>query len=222
VSSANDVHADDLHAFAAAVAHEIRTPLSAVAGEIELALRRDRSPAEYREALRRIAVGISELVEISGDLTLLSESVPPPSDPPVSARLDTILSAIQNRYVEREDVTISLDGVGSVRVAGAAERLRRAITLVVEHAIRQRKGPATVSLHSTSTAAGNPICLVVDARPTGFWPNSWSSLAEGCGRSSGPLRLRTATRILARDAGILRVACASEREIVQIELQRTV
>jgi signal transduction histidine kinase len=33
----------DLEVFAAAVAHEIRTPLSAVAGEVEVALRRQRS-----------------------------------------------------------------------------------------------------------------------------------------------------------------------------------
>ena len=45
----------ELQTFAASVVHELRTPLAAVSGEIELALLRDRTPAAYREALERIA-----------------------------------------------------------------------------------------------------------------------------------------------------------------------
>jgi len=64
--------AEALPAFAGAVAHEIRTPLAAVAGEVELALCRDRTVVEYQEALRRIGEGIAELIEITGDLSLLA------------------------------------------------------------------------------------------------------------------------------------------------------
>ena len=40
MSGAKNVSDSDLQLFAGAVAHEIRTPLTAVAGEIEVALRR--------------------------------------------------------------------------------------------------------------------------------------------------------------------------------------
>ncbi len=40
--------------FAADASHELRTPLSVVASQAELALRRERQPAEYRDALRTI------------------------------------------------------------------------------------------------------------------------------------------------------------------------
>src|SRR5204862_3054121 len=40
--------------FSAELSHELRTPLSAIAAEAELALRRDRTPEAYRDALTEI------------------------------------------------------------------------------------------------------------------------------------------------------------------------
>src|SRR5262245_16671560 len=94
----------DLGSFAASVAHEIRTPLSAAAGEIELALRRQRSTHEYRDALQRISFAISELIDISADLTLLSEPLEAVAGPSRSAALDAILARISDRYAGRDDV----------------------------------------------------------------------------------------------------------------------
>jgi two-component system, OmpR family, sensor kinase len=55
--------------FSAEVSHELRTPLAKVQAEAELALRRERQPAEYREALetvlrntRQMSVAIETLV----------------------------------------------------------------------------------------------------------------------------------------------------------------
>ena len=55
--------------FSAEVSHELRTPLAKVQAEAELALRRERSPAEYRDALetvlrntRQMSVAIETLV----------------------------------------------------------------------------------------------------------------------------------------------------------------
>jgi signal transduction histidine kinase len=123
VSDPKQAPAADLHEFAAAVAHEIRTPLVAVAGEIELVLRRDRTPTEYREALERIASGVSELVQISGDLTLRGEPADV-ADASSGARLDTVLVRVQERYRERQDLTVAGGGAEGVRVAGDEERLR--------------------------------------------------------------------------------------------------
>jgi signal transduction histidine kinase len=219
VSDPNGTAATDLHSFAAAVAHEIRTPLSAVAGEVEIALRRERSAAEYREALHRIAAGVSELVEISGDLSLLGD----PADPPATASsvaLDTILSRLRDRYRGREDVTISIDRGAAVLVAGDDERLGRAIALVLEHATRHRKGPATVCLCAVTTPAGG-VRLLVDAQPSGFWPRAWNALAGNMDRADCPLRLRTALRILGRSGAALLVARASGRDVVHIEFPRS-
>jgi two-component system, OmpR family, sensor kinase len=47
--------------FSAELSHELRTPLSRVIAETELALRRERTPEEYRETLRQVLRGGEQL-----------------------------------------------------------------------------------------------------------------------------------------------------------------
>src|SRR3954454_4509229 len=122
VSDMTPTDGGDFEAFAAAVAHEIRTPLTAVAGEIEVALRRERSATDYREALVRIAAGVAELVEISADLTLLGD-VPGDAAQSLHAALDSILSSVRHRYRGRDDVSIDAVLPAGLRIVGNEARL---------------------------------------------------------------------------------------------------
>src|SRR6185295_17627553 len=101
-------------------------------------LRRERSPAEYRDALRRIAAAVSELVEISGDLTLLSEPLEDVAGASRAASLDAIVATLYERYAGRADVDVGLESAAA-RVAGSERHLTRALTLIVEHALRHRR-----------------------------------------------------------------------------------
>ena len=209
--------AGELGAFAAAVAHDIRTPLSAVAGEVEIALRRERTPAEYREALGRIASSVAELVEISADLTLLSAPRDELASPSVSAALGAVLRQLRARYRGRADVNIATDGTACVQVAGGEPYVARALTLIVEHAIHHRKGDAQVSLRMMALS-NDRVRLAVDAQPPGFWPRAWTSLSESPADAAAPLRIRTAQRILDASGGGVFVATSSELDAVHIEL----
>ena len=209
------VRADDaLPAFASAVAHEIRTPLAAVAGEVDLALCRDRSAAEYREALRRIGEGIADLVEITGDLTLVGAPIEPVE---TLAQLDAALADVRERYVRHVDVVVDAEGAAGLRVAADEARLARAITRVVEHALRHRRGGATVTLRVEQQRPGR-VRLIVEAQPTGFWPDAWRSLSERADHPATPLRLRTARHIVDACGGSLCLSSNSGCDCVHIEL----
>jgi signal transduction histidine kinase len=208
----------DLNLFAAAVAHEIRTPLTAVAGEIEVALRRDRSAEEYREVLRRIAAGVSELVTISGDLALLGGAERPAGDVSASARLDAILTLVRDRYHVSGDIRIAVADADCGCVVGDEKRLARAVALVVEHAIRHRRRNACVSVRAVRTSERG-IRIVIDAEPSGFWPNAWTCLTVDPAPAASPLRLRTARHILDECGGALRVAETSGTDVVHIHLR---
>ena len=207
----------DLRSFAAAVAHEIRTPLSAAAGEAEVALRRDRSPAEYRDALRRIAAAVSELVEISGDLTLLSEPLDDAAGASRSATLDAILATIHQRYAGRADVDVDLESASMTQVAGSEGHLARALTLLIEHALRHRRAGAHVSLRIVAMT-GARVHLAVSAQPPGMWRHAWSALHRTADHAAGSLRLRTARRVVEATGGAVG---SSDTNAVHIELQRT-
>jgi signal transduction histidine kinase len=216
VSDLRETASSDLDQFAAAVAHEIRTPLTVVAGEIEVALRRDRSAAEYREVLQRIAGGVAELVAISGDLALLNEPVNPTRNASKSARLDAILTSIQQRYAGTLNIRVSAGDDARMSVTGDERRLARAIALVVEHALRHRRPDASVSVHTESRSGS--VEILIDAQPSGFWPRAWSALNVKGADASAPLRLRTARRILDESGGALRLADISGKDVVHIEL----
>lgn len=207
---------DALPAFAAAVAHEIRTPLSVVAGEVELALSRDRSSLEYREALRRIGESVEDLVAITGDLSLIGAPAETGADPPPVAPIECVLISIAERYSGWDDVIIAVEPAAGLAVAADTARLRRAIGRILEHAIRHRRDGAVVELQ-VEPSPGH-VRLVVQAEPPGFWPRAWRALAGGCTDPETPLRLRTARHILDAIGGSLRLSSAGGRDRVLIEL----
>jgi hypothetical protein len=181
-------------------------------------LRRERSAEEYRQVLSRVAAGVSELVAISGDLTLLGDAGGRSGDRSTSARLDAIFMLIDNRYAGSGDVRLEVADAGSMRVAGDDQRLARAITLVIEHAIRHRRGNACVSVRAVAVSEG-AIRIVVDAPPSGFWPQAWNSLDVDAAAAATPLRLRIARRILDDSGGALQLARTSGTDVVHIQLR---
>ncbi len=62
----------EIKQFTADVSHELRNPLSAVKGEIEVAVSHTRDPAEYREALQNCLERIDGVIKMVNDLFLIS------------------------------------------------------------------------------------------------------------------------------------------------------
>lgn len=63
-----------LRCFSGDVSHELRTPIAVLRAEAELALRRDRTPEEYRAALRNIVQESTTMTAIVEDLLLLARA----------------------------------------------------------------------------------------------------------------------------------------------------
>lgn len=60
--------------FAADASHELRSPLTAMAGEIDVTLKRERPPEEYRETLRLLRDRIGDLATLTENLMLLARA----------------------------------------------------------------------------------------------------------------------------------------------------
>jgi heavy metal sensor kinase len=150
--------------FAADAAHELRTPLTALHGEIEVALRADRSPEEYRRVLRSSLEEVERLIRLSEDLLLLSRfSAGAPAareavdlEPLVVDVFDT-----GSRLANGTGVTVRLGAVAPATVTGDPGALRRALLNLVENAIKYTPADGKVAL-SLGTEAGRAIVCVRD------------------------------------------------------------
>ena len=218
----------ELETFAAAVVHELRTPLSALSGEAELALSRERTPAAYREALERIAEQVARLVDWTGDLAILGAPQPSLATSSQRASLLAVLEALDERYrlMKAEGVTVSTEAP-DVPVAGNEALLTRALTLLVEQALRYRSNGGRVRLGAAGPdgAGQEPdvVTLVLEVTPPRFPGLTWRHLAAGAeghatSQAPGLLRLRTAARIVKDCGGSLRVRHSGESDIVEIVL----
>jgi signal transduction histidine kinase len=72
--------------FTGDASHQLRTPLAAMLGQVEVALRRDRSPEEYRDALARVQAQAGHLRQIVEALLFLARA-------DAEARLDALTDA---------------------------------------------------------------------------------------------------------------------------------
>ena len=60
--------------FTADASHELRTPLTVMKGQVEVALHRERSPAEYREVLEAVNSEVDRLIGLVGGLLTLARA----------------------------------------------------------------------------------------------------------------------------------------------------
>ena len=137
--------------FTADVSHELRTPISLIRTEAEIALRRSRDDAEYREALRHIlleAERTSALVEEflslaradSGGETLRIASVD----------LSTIVRELSEQWRElmaARNLAFTCEVTHEeITVLGDRNALQRLLTVLLDNAAKYTPAPGTVEL----------------------------------------------------------------------------
>jgi heavy metal sensor kinase len=128
----------EMRRFTADAAHELRTPLTALRGGIEVALRAERTPEEYRRVLRSSLEDVERLIQLAEDLLLLSRvsggaatRAPVELEPLLGEVLD-----VASRVAQERGVAVRLGESAPATVAGDASALRRAILRLVENAVK--------------------------------------------------------------------------------------
>jgi two-component system heavy metal sensor histidine kinase CusS len=127
-----------LSQFSADLAHELRTPIGNMLGEAQVALTRDRTPAEYRETIEST---IGECERLSGivDNLLFVARVDAAREPIARMRFDARaavekIAAFYQMIAEDHRVAISCSGVGQIYADPAL--FERAVGNLVDNALR--------------------------------------------------------------------------------------
>jgi two-component system OmpR family sensor kinase len=138
--------------FAADAAHELRGPVTAIAGEAEVALRRPRSADDYRDTLARIDSRASALTALISDLLVLVRA----QEGAAVAMRPICVSELLHDGIARlmplaraRHVSITHVGTG-VRIVHAEPRLlARAIDNVLENAVKYNRQGGTIVISTT-------------------------------------------------------------------------
>ncbi len=138
--------------FSSDAAHELKTPLTAIRGEIEVTLRKERDRSEYEEVLRSNLEEVAKLQRVIDDLLLLARIEDRQQAPELErTELDeVVLEAFEeaSEKAGRNGITMALKQVDEVSVAGKAVLLKRMVTNLIENANKYNRpgGKVTVGL----------------------------------------------------------------------------
>jgi heavy metal sensor kinase len=156
--------------FVADASHELRTPLAALRTELELALRRPRSPQELEEAVRSAGEEVERLSRLADDLLVLAradEGRLPLRPTPVDAR--DLLEGVARRFEGRAALagrSLAVSAPNGQVVSGDRVRLEQALGNLVDNSLRH--GGGTVELGAESV--NGVVALRVADQGPGFPP----------------------------------------------------
>ena len=148
--------------------HELRTPLTNLRGTVEVALRRPREAADYRETLEDCHAEIERLCRLVEELLVLSRAdVGQLAMRSVPCDLTALAGAAVRAYAARAEqagVVLTLDAAAPAPVRGDADRLRGILDNLLDNAVRHAPRGTPVEVR-VWCAAGRAAVGVRDRGP---------------------------------------------------------
>ena len=143
---------DQIRQFSIAASHELRTPLTIMRGEVELALRKEKDPAEYRRVL---VSNLEELVRLSSIVeSLLTMSKADFEQQEVQYEEVRMKDLLEELYedceiiAQKKQIGIELRRNEDVTIIGDRIRLRQLFLNLIDNAIKYTPEQGRVSVSS--------------------------------------------------------------------------
>jgi len=200
------------------VGHDLRTPLTAMQGELEVTLRHPRDPTHYQRVLRSVLEETNHLATISETLLLLArietgELVPRRARTDLGSLVERAVGRIRQRVADHP-VT---DAAGTADV-GEADVDPNMIGLVLDHLLDNavRHTPPDTPVRAEIRADRDEVAVTIADEGPGVPPDMLSHLFErfyrgdsARGRGGAGLGLTVAAAIVQVHGGTIRAEHAS-------------
>lgn len=136
-------------ALTANASHELRTPLAILKGELELALRHERSHGELVDALRAAATETDRLASMADDLLVLARADSGNGALTLEARpvdLDELIARVAARFSSRagalgREIEVACE---PIRLRADPGRVEQAVSNLIDNALRHGSGRVRV------------------------------------------------------------------------------
>jgi two-component system, OmpR family, sensor kinase len=157
--------------FASDASHELRSPLTAMLGEIDVTLKRPREADDYRESLSIVREQIQSLAHMTEQLMILVRAqeghVPPAAEIELEPLVREVASALAAAAVER-DVRIVIEPMHRAVVYADRLLLARVVDNLIRNAVQYNRvgGTVTVTADVDEESAGDWASAVTVLRVT--------------------------------------------------------
>lgn len=208
--------------FTGDVSHQLRTPLTIIQGHAEVALRRERSVAEYQEVLQTICQQVTRLNQLVESLLFLarsdSDAALPPLEPLDLGNWLTDFEQTWKTSTQHARVHFETPPSDSIVVAARPEMLTEIVKNLLDNSIKYSPSDSPVILGFTETA-GQAGIFVEDHGP-GIAPADRSRIfqpffraesARGSGADGIGLGLSIANRLAGAMQGSIDVESEPNR-----------
>lgn len=150
---------EQIQHFSVNASHELRTPLTIMRGEIELALRQEKSVEQYQEILGSLFEETIRLSRILDDLLLVAKSQL--GQVPLNTELLDLRQLIEEMqdeaemYTSQAGIRLSLGHLDPAPIMGDPLRLRRMLLNLIDNAVKYNRpgGSINISLFSARDEA---------------------------------------------------------------------
>ena len=192
--------------FVAEASHDLRTPLTLMLTEIELALAQPRPAEALAAALQSVHAEVRRMVALAEHLLQRADAAG--ASLPIEAR-PVDLASLARRVADRfraatTDRAISVIAPPSIGIHGDPVRLDRALSNLVDNALRHGAGDVTIEAGATSGGA----VVVISDHGVGFAPDD----------DTTGLGLSIVREIVRAHGGDVQVRRRDDRTLVRVEL----
>jgi two-component system heavy metal sensor histidine kinase CusS len=155
--------------FSSDLAHELRTPVSNLMTETQVALTRARSADEYREVLASNAEEYERLARMISDMLFLAQAdnglIVPRREPVDLASEVRALFDFFDALAEAKTLQLALTGSGQGQVSGDRLMLRRALANLLANAIRHTPAGGRIEVRIDRSDQGTLLAIENTGNP---------------------------------------------------------
>ncbi|MCP3962641.1 MAG: hypothetical protein GY719_32785 [bacterium] len=158
---------ENMKRFTANASHELRTPIASLRTGIEVTLRRDRHPEEYRSLLTESLQEIDRMQRVVEGLMALAREtadVEPPREPVDLGEVVRLSDRTMRPLAEEKQLRLITSAADALVVPGNADQLQLMLINLIDNAIRHSPGGSEIRVDAT-LQDGHGRVMVSDEGP---------------------------------------------------------